>query len=865
MQKRLRSGLAAGLLAALLAACGGGDGSEGTHANQAPEVAAMVSGDVTATSSALVASLNGTVRLDGSASRDPDGNALTYRWTLRKQPAGGKAPASSTQAQLEWTPDVAGTYEYALQVSDGRASATQTVAVQVTNRAPVPSVSVSAAFTASAVTAVATSATVGAAVVLDAGGSKDPDGQAVTVSFTLLSKPAASTAALTVTGKTARFTADAVGTYQVKVRGVDPVGAAFETVYPFNVANRAPTAVVVSSVGNVTAEAGKATVAASVGYDVMLNATASDADGDALTKTWTLTSRPGGSTATLGSSAGNSTLLRPDRLGDYVVTFTAADAKGARSVHTTTVRVNNRRPTVSVGTNATPQSVPGAPDRLLPVGTTVTLRGDASSDADGDALTHAWSIVSRPAGSKAALSSTSAVSPTFTPDVEGRYQFRLRVTDRLGAFAEQTVALDFGTHAPVAVVERSNLTVLAGTAVALSAASSFDDDDDALTYAWTLDAQPAGSTATVASAAAADASFQPDLAGTYVLSVRVSDGRSSSRARVTVRALAQFRNAVALNFVPGLARYSVGLDRLVMAPAWGANVLRIVDPFAGSVRSVALPAAVKALSLSPDGLLAGVLYEGRFSLVDVGTAAVIKTFATGGAQTDAFVTNAGIVHLIGQTGGQWVEDPVATFNARTGARIVQKVPYGGAGFYGTQYGVLADRLDKVFFMPQGSSPSDINYFSFVPATHLVTTTGDSPYHGDYDMQTPLYLAGDQSLVFTSAGTYFDAATLRYAGRLTGVTSMLGFSHSSAAEEALVLQFTPGSDVYPYTPSYPAAYMRFTGPLLFQDADLALPLINEQQSYGLRIFHSAGGAHVMVVQTGSNVPLSSLARYYVAVR
>jgi hypothetical protein len=865
MLKRFRGGVAAGLLAALLAACGGGGGGENTRANEQPQAAALVSGDVAVTGSALTASLNGTVRLDATASSDPDGDALSYQWTLRQQPAGASAPASSTKARLEWSPSVAGTYEYALQVSDGRASASQSVAVQVTNHAPVPNVAVTARFTATAVTAAATSATVGAGIVLDGSGSTDPDGNPVTISFTLLGKPAASQAALTLSGKTARFTPDVVGAYQLKVRGVDTAGASFETVYPFNVDNRAPTAVVVSSVGNVSASAGQSSVNASVGYDVMLNATASDPDGSAVTKAWALTSRPGGSTAALSSSAGNATLLRPDRLGDYVVTFTATDPSGARSVHTTTVRVNNRRPTVSVSTNATPLSVPNAPSALVPVGSIVTLRGDASSDADGDALTYAWTVVSRPAGSTAALSSASAVSPTFRPDRDGSYQLRLRVTDRAGAYAEQTVTLTVGTHAPVAVVERSNLTVLVGGSVALSAGSSFDDDGDALRFSWTLDAKPAASTATVASASAADASFRPDVAGTYVLSVRVSDGRASSRAGVTVRVLPQFRSSVALNFVPGTTRYSLGLEKVVMLPAVGSNVLRIVDPFVGTIRTVALPAAVKALNLSPDGLLAGVLYEGRFSLVDLSAATVIKTFATGGSQTDAFVTNAGFVHMIGQTGGQWVDEAVTTFNGRTGARITQNVPWGAATFYGTQYGVMADRLNKVFFMSQGLSPADISYFSYASDTNLVTGAGESPYHGDYYMNTPLFLSGDQSLLFTASGTYFDTSTLRYAGQLVGVTSMLGFSHSSAAEEALVLQGTSGSPYYPYTPNYPSSYMRFTGPLLFQDTDLALPTINGAQSYGLQIFHSAGGSHVMVVQTGSNEPMSSLARYYVVAR
>jgi hypothetical protein len=71
--------------------------------------------------------------------------------------------------------------------------------------------------------------------------------------------------------------------------------------------------------------------------------------------------------------------------------------------------------------------------QTLPAGTTVILDGSASSDPDGDALTYAWSIVSRPAGSKALLSDPAAVSPTIRPDVAGDYTMQLVVTDCWGA------------------------------------------------------------------------------------------------------------------------------------------------------------------------------------------------------------------------------------------------------------------------------------------------------------------------------------------------------------------------------------------------------------------------------------------------
>jgi hypothetical protein len=515
-------------------------------------------------------------------------------------------------------------------------------------------------------------------------------------------------------------------------------------------------------------------------------------------------------------------------------------------------------------TNATPQSLPAAPNVRVPLGTEVTLRGDTSVDADGDTLTYAWFVDSRPTGSTAALSSTNAAAPTFTADAEGSYLFRLRVTDTKAAFSERTVTLSVGGHTPVAVVDRGTLTVLAGSLAQASAALSFDEDGDAMTYQWSVDARPTGSTATIATTNQAGVNFTPDVAGTYVLAVRVSDGPSQGIAYVTVRALAIFRSAVTLNFVPDEARYSLALDRMVIAST-NPNTLRTIDPFTGATSVIALPTSVKNFNLSPDGRLAAVLHEGVVSLIDLTTATLVRSTATGGSQTDAFVTNAGLIYLIGQTGGQWVSEPIVLIDGRTGTKIPQPGFYGGgAFFYGTQLGVLAGSLDKVFFVAQGLSPSDISWFTVDRTTNNVMAAGDSPYHGDYSMDAPLWMSGNDSLVFTRYGTYFRSDTLNYAGRLTGVSSMTGFSHSAATQEALVLQ--PGyEDSYPYTPVYPGSYLRFTGAFLLPDTSMTLPPVDGQPTYGIRIFHSSGGSHVALVQTGSASANAPGIAYHVVTR
>lgn len=77
----------------------------------------------------------------------------------------------------------------------------------------------------------------------------------------------------------------------------------------------------------------------------------------------------------------------------------------------------------------TPPVANAGPDQDVQTGSLVTLDGSASTDPDGDTLTYHWTITSRPDGSGAGLSDSTAVSPTFTPDLDGAYVISLVVND----------------------------------------------------------------------------------------------------------------------------------------------------------------------------------------------------------------------------------------------------------------------------------------------------------------------------------------------------------------------------------------------------------------------------------------------------
>lgn len=111
---------------------GGADGGADAHAGttDAGDAGTADAGDAGAGNAPPIANA-GTDRegmthvrlaLDGSASSDPEGDTLGYAWTLAKKPATSVAALTNGNAEVvHLTPDLPGTYELRLVVSDGTA------------------------------------------------------------------------------------------------------------------------------------------------------------------------------------------------------------------------------------------------------------------------------------------------------------------------------------------------------------------------------------------------------------------------------------------------------------------------------------------------------------------------------------------------------------------------------------------------------------------------------------------------------------------------------------------------------------------------------------------------------------------------
>ncbi|WP_326491762.1 myxosortase-dependent M36 family metallopeptidase [Myxococcus stipitatus] len=254
---------------------------------------------------------------------------------------------------------------------------------------------------------------------------------------------------------------------------------------------------------------------------VTVHGSATDADNDPLTFSWTRVSGPdvtleNANTASVSFSA-------PDVTSDTDLVLRLTVSDGAESASdTVTVRIwnVNRAPTVNAGLD-------GSADERQ----TVTLNGSAS-DADGDALTFLWTQVS---GIPVAMLGYDTPTASFVaPEVafDQTLTFRLTVSDGVASVSDTVdVVVHQVNRAPS--VTASSVTV-DERSIATLRATGTDPDGDALTYAWK---QTSGRPVALSGANTATATFRTgEVSADAVLTFRVtvSDGSLSASQSVTV-------------------------------------------------------------------------------------------------------------------------------------------------------------------------------------------------------------------------------------------------------------------------------------------------------------------------------------------
>ena len=480
---------------------------------------------------------------------------------------------------------------------------------------------------------------VGAVVTMDGSASKDSDGGSLTFKWALIGKPVGSAASLTnPTYPNPKFTADLAGNYVVSLVVND--GKANSTVATVSV-----TAAVANAAPVANAGVNQNVVIAST---VTLDGTAStDANNDSLSYKWVLQSKPATSSATLAAATSAKPTFKADVAGTYVATLVVSDGKANSELAAVSI--------LASATNLAPVAKPGVNQSVV-TGTKVSVDASASSDPNGDSITYRWSLLFKPAGSTATLSSATTASATFTADLAGTYLVGLTVND--GKVDSPVVVLTVTAAKLNAVPVASagtNQNVTAATLTTLDGTASTDADLDGLSYTWSLISKPSSSNATLSSTTSPKPTFTPDVAGTYVASLVVSDGKDRSPTAVVTVIASGSNSAPVANAGTAQSVSTAAVVTLNGTGSTDANGDTLTYRWTLTSKPTSSTAALSSATVASPTFTADLAGSYVASLVvndsKVDSTNTSTVTITASAANSAPVANAGPVQTVSRTGG----------------------------------------------------------------------------------------------------------------------------------------------------------------------------------------------------------------------
>ena len=251
-------------------------------------------------------------------------------------------------------------------------------------------------------------------------------------------------------------------------------------------------------------------------YDYTYTADLTDSGGDATNVVGTVTSNTPSTIVTKGT-----------------VTF-GAIASGATitSVDTFTIR-QDRTVAFDPASLAWTFSAPQRPTAIanysqtVHVGETVKLDGTRSTDPNGTPLTYQWTLISAPPGDPASIEDPILPVSELFIGQQGTYVVQLVVNDGTSNSDPAIVTLSMTSTPPTANAGQ-NQHASVGTAVQLDGSQSIDPDGNPITFAWSILSAPNGSAASISDTNVPLPSFAPDLPGSYVVQLIVTDKNASS-------------------------------------------------------------------------------------------------------------------------------------------------------------------------------------------------------------------------------------------------------------------------------------------------------------------------------------------------
>jgi hypothetical protein len=402
-----------------------------------------------------VVNLGALVQLNGSGSTDVNGDLLQYLWSFNSVPAGSKATLSNpTLVNPTFTADLPGSYVVQLVVNDGIVHSAPSTVTITTNALQPPTANAGPAQIVAP----------GATVTLSGSGT-DPQNLPLTYSWSLITLPTGSGAALVnPNSPTPTFIADLPGQYVAQLIVNDGFLSSKPSTVSISTSSTPP-----------VAEAGS-NLNVAVSATVTLNGSGSySLNNRQLTYSWSFTALPQGSQAVLRGANTVSPSFVADLAGTYVAQLIVNDGilNSAPSTVTITAGANVTTPIITVQLNS---SAVGLTHRI---GGTVTLSAPA-------AISTVITLSSSPIGligfnpSSVTIAAGSS-SGTFT--VTGEILGSATITAASSGYASGTASVSVVDLGGIAV--GTNVIVTPGQTVPISVTLSAPAPADGTTVTLT--------------------------------------------------------------------------------------------------------------------------------------------------------------------------------------------------------------------------------------------------------------------------------------------------------------------------------------------------------------------------------------------
>ena len=401
-----------------------------------------------------------TVTLDGRGSFDPDGAIAAYRW--RRVAGTAVRLSNSAIARPTFTaPASAETMRFRLTVQDDDgATSFSEVTINVVDAPNDPPV---------ADAGPAQTVQTGTEVTLDGSGSADADGRISAYLWEQVGGPdivlgGAATASPS-------FTPTVAGAHVFSLTVTDDDGATNLDTVTITVTAAAPPN------DPPVADAGPAQTV-QTGAEVTLDGSGSaDADGTIAMYRWRQIS---GTQVVLSNVAGASpTFTAPSQNDSLGFALTVTDDDGASDTATVVITV------AAAGETVEPPVADAGKGQTVRSGARVRLDGTASSGGGGYLASFAWRGIG---GLAVPLERADTATPSFVaPDVTGRVDFVLTVTDEAGLTSVDSVSVQVNAaadNAPPVADAGDRQTVFFGEEVQLDGSGSHDPDGAIAFYRW---------------------------------------------------------------------------------------------------------------------------------------------------------------------------------------------------------------------------------------------------------------------------------------------------------------------------------------------------------------------------------------------